>query len=90
MADENLGRTGRLAGGPAAELVQAGHRVEIEQAERLATALSISDLAHAVALVETGALDGATASGLAGGLIELHDIPPAEFPWVHRRESKSR
>lgn len=81
MADENLGRTGRLAGGPAAELVRAGHRVEIEQAERLAVALSLSDLAHAVALTETGVLDAATAAGLAGGLLELHAIPPSEFPW---------
>ena len=85
MADEDLGRTGRLAGGPAAELVQAGHRVEIEQAERLATSLSLADLAHAVALIETGALDAATASGLTGGLLELHEIPPAEFPWDPER-----
>ena len=85
MADENLGRTGRLAGGPAAELVQAGHRVEIEQAERLAGALSLADLAHAVALVETGALDVATASGLARGLLELHEIPAADFPWDPER-----
>ena len=85
MADQNLGRTGRLAGGPAAELVQAGHRIEIEHAERLAGALSLSDLAHAVALVETGALDAVTASGLTGGLLELHDIPPAEFPWDPQR-----
>lgn len=81
MEDENLGRAARLAGGPAAELVQAGHRVEIEQAERLAAALSLSDLAHAVALVETGALDAAAAAGLTGGLLELHEIPAAEFPW---------
>ncbi len=85
MADQNLGRTGRLAGGPAVELVQAGHRIEIEHAERLAGALSLSDLAHAVALVETGALDAVTASGLTGGLLELHDIPPAEFPWDPQR-----
>ncbi len=85
MADENLGRVGRLAGDPAAELVRAGHRVEIEQAERLATALSLSDLAHAVALIETGALDATAAAGLTGGLLELHDIPPAEFPWDPER-----
>ncbi len=85
MTDENLGRTGRLAGGPAVELVQAGHRVEIEQAERLAGALSLADLAHAVALVETGALDVVMASGLTGGLLQLHEIPPAEFPWDPER-----
>lgn len=85
MSDEDLGRTARLAGGPAAELVQAGHRIEIEQAERLAAALSLSDLAHAVALIETGAMDAAAASGLTAGLLELHEIPPAEFPWDPER-----
>ena len=90
MADEDLGRTARLAGGPAAELVQAGHRIEIEQAERLAAALSLSDLAHAVALIETGAMDAAAAAGLTGGLLELHEIPPAEFPWDPERGDARR
>lgn len=83
--DTNLGRTARLAGGPAAELVQAGHRVEIDQAERLAPYLSLSDLAHAVALIETGALDQQVAASLTSGLLELHEIPPAEFPWDPER-----
>ena len=81
MSAENLGRTGRLSGGPAFELVDAGHRVEIAQAVPLAPALSLADLAHAVALIEGGALDGQIASGLLGGLLELHAIPPAQFPW---------
>ena len=85
MADEKLGRTGRLSGGPADELVRAGHRVEIEQAERLASSLSLSDLAHAVALVESGALDAATAAGLTRGLLELHAIPAEAFPWDSER-----
>ena len=85
MTEANLGRSGRLSGGPAPELVAAGHRAEIGQAVRLAPELSIADLAHAVALAESGAIDGATAAGMLGGLVALHDIPPEEFPWDPER-----
>ena len=85
MSDENLGRTGRLAGGPADELVRAGHRVEIAHAEQLAPSLSLSDLAHAVALIESGALTADAATGLLGGLLELDAIPADQFPWDPER-----
>jgi argininosuccinate lyase len=76
-----LGSGGRLSGGPADELVDAGYRDEIAHAPRLARALSMADLAHAVALVEGGGLDAARGSRLAAGLLELHGIPPDQFPW---------
>jgi argininosuccinate lyase len=85
MADENLGRTGRLAGGPADELVRAGHRVEIAHAAQLAPSMSLSDLAHAVALIESGALTREAATGLLGGLLELDAIAPDAFPWDPER-----
>ena len=85
MSAENLGRTGRLSGGAASELIEAGHRVEIAQAVPLAPALSLADLAHAVALIEVGAVDGQLAAGLLLGLLELHAIPPSEFPWDPER-----
>lgn len=85
MADENLGRTGRLAGGPADELVRAGHGVEIAHAAKLAPSLSLSDLAHAVALIESGALTADAATGLLRGLLELDAIPPHDFPWDPER-----
>jgi argininosuccinate lyase len=95
MPHTNLSREGRLAAGPADELVQAGHAAEIAQAVRLARGMSISDLAHAVVLAEGGAIDAKTAAALAGGLLELHDIPPDEFPWrpelgdaFHSREAE--
>ncbi len=82
MADGGyLGEGGRLAGGPADELVEAAYAHELRAAPRLAYDLSLSDIAHAVALAESGALPAETARVLLGGLLELHAIPPAEFPW---------
>src|SRR5580765_7059059 len=82
MADGGyLGAGGRLAGGPADELVEAAYAHELRAAPRLAHDLSLSDIAHAVALAEGGALPAETARALLGGLLELHAIPIAEFPW---------
>jgi argininosuccinate lyase len=82
MADGGyLGAGGRLAGGPADELVEAAYAHELRAAPRLAHDLSLSDIAHAVALAESGALPGETARALLAGLLELHAIPAAEFPW---------
>lgn len=77
----NLGRSARLAGGPAPELVAAGHAAEIAHGLALAGALSLADLAHAVVLVDGGAVRGEAGRDLVGGLLELHAIAPADFPW---------
>ena len=82
MADGGyLGAGGRLAGGPAGELVEAAYAHELRAAPRLAYDLSLSDIAHAVALAEAGAVPPDTARALLRGLLELHEIPVAEFPW---------
>src|SRR5450432_241830 len=82
MADGGyLGAGGRLAGGPADELVEAAYAHELRAAPRLAYDLSLSDIAHAVALADGGAVTADTARTLIGGLLELHEIPVAEFPW---------
>lgn len=81
MTQRYLGAGGRLTGGPAPELVESGYAHEIGHAVRLAGALSRSDIAHAVALVEGGALAGEDARHLLRGLLELDAIPPEEFPW---------
>jgi argininosuccinate lyase len=81
MGEDYLGRGGRLASGPAPELVAAGFAAEVADGVRLARGLSLSDLAHAVALAEGGAIGADVARALADALLELHAIPPAEFPW---------
>ncbi|HVU76892.1 MAG TPA: lyase family protein [Gaiellaceae bacterium] len=78
---EELGRGGRLRGAAAGELVQAAFAAESAHGLRLAHGLSLSDLAHAVALVEGGDLRGDDAKALLRGLLELYEIPGDEFPW---------
>lgn len=77
----DLGRSARLAGGPSDELVAAGHRAEVADGVRLATAMSLSDIAHSVVMIEGGAIDDERGARLLGGLLDLHAIPPEEFPW---------
>jgi argininosuccinate lyase len=79
--DDYLGSGGRLTGAPAPELVAAGFAAEIGHAPRLARALSLADMAHAVALIEGGALGGLDAAALAGGLLDLDAMDPGDFPW---------
>ncbi len=59
----------------------AAYAAESAHGPRLARGLSLADLAHAVALVEGGDLDGGDAQLLLRGLLELHEIPGAVFPW---------
>ncbi|MGI9186872.1 MAG: argininosuccinate lyase, partial [Gaiellales bacterium] len=81
MADGHLGVGGRLAAGPSAELVRAGYGAEAAAGPALADALSRSDLAHAIALIEGGGLDRERGAELLRGLLELDAIPADEFPW---------
>ncbi|MBJ7333484.1 MAG: argininosuccinate lyase, partial [Thermoleophilia bacterium] len=81
MADGHLGVGGRLTAGPSDELVRAGYGTEAAAGPALAVALSRSDLAHAIALIEGGALDPERGSELLRGLLELDAIAPHEFPW---------
>ncbi len=81
MSSDYLGAGGRLTGGPAPELVRAGYAHEISHGPRLARGLSLADLAHAVALIEGGAIGGDEARGLLGGLLALDAIAPEDFPW---------
>ncbi len=81
MSNDYLGAGGRLTGGPAPELVRAGYAHEISHGPRLARWLSLADLAHAVALIEGGAVTGDDARGLLDGLLALDAIDPDDFPW---------
>jgi argininosuccinate lyase len=81
VSSDYLGAGGRLTGGPAPELVAAGYAHETAHGPLLGRWLSLADLAHAVALVEGGALGGEDARGLLSGLLALDAIDPAVFPW---------
>jgi len=81
VANEYLGSGGRLEGGPADELINAGYRYEAAAGPRLAAGLSTSDLAHVVALTEAEAIPADQARTLLAALLELDAIPGDEFPW---------
>ena len=81
MSNDYLGAGGRLTGGPADTLVRAGYAHETGHGPRLAPWLSLADLAHAVALVEAGAVGDEDARGLLEGLLALDAVPGDEFPW---------
>ena len=81
MSDDYLGSGGRLIGGPSPELVRAGFAAETGHGPRLAAGMSISDLAHAVMLAESGSIDAETARKLISGLLELHAMDANAFPW---------
>ena len=81
MSQDYLGSGGRLDGGPADALIDAGYRYESQAGPRLARGLSTSDLAHAVMLAEAGAIPGDQARALLAGLLELDAIPGDAFPW---------
>ena len=81
MADEYLGEGGRLSGGPAPELIDAGYAAEVAHGPHLARALSLADLAHAVMLVEAQAVGSEQGAALLAGLLALDEIPAEDFPW---------
>jgi len=81
VANEYLGSGGRLEGGPADALINAGYRYEAAAGPRLADGLSTSDLAHVVALTEAEAIPSDQAKALLSALLELDEIPGDEFPW---------
>jgi argininosuccinate lyase len=81
VANEYLGSGGRLEGGPADALINAGYRYEAAAGPRLADGLSTSDLAHVVALAEAEAIPSDQAKALLSALLELDEIPGDEFPW---------
>ncbi len=76
-----LGRGGRLRGAAAPELVEAAYAREAAHGPALATALSTADLAHALVLAESGAIEEPDASRLLAGLLELDSVPGEDFPW---------
>ena len=79
--DGYLGTHGRITRGPAPELVEAGYALETADAALLHRGLSLADLAHLLALVEAGAVDPERVRRLLTRLLELLDVPAADFPY---------
>lgn len=76
-----LGAEGRVASGPSDALVEAGYRLEIDDAPLLHHGLGIADLAHVAELQQLGVLPQDDAVALTRALLELLDTPAGEFPY---------
>jgi argininosuccinate lyase len=71
-----LGVGSRLAGGPAAELVQTAFARELADQLALFGGMSLADMAHTVMLIEAGVIPSAEGSALLSALLALHEYPP--------------
>lgn len=74
-----LGAEGRVATGPSDALVDAGYRLEIDDAPLLHRGLGIADLAHVQELHDLGVLPSAAAVALSRALLDMLDTPADEF-----------
>ena len=68
-----LGADARIGSAPAPELVEAGYRLELEDAPLLHRGLGLADLAHVTMLGEQGAIPVADLGRLLWGLLDLLD-----------------
>ncbi|HEX6445533.1 MAG TPA: lyase family protein [Streptosporangiales bacterium] len=82
--DGYLGTDARITSGPAPELVEAGYELETRDAPLLHRGLTLADLAHVTALVECGAVPAGRVAPLLCRLLELLDVPAADFPYDPR------
>jgi argininosuccinate lyase len=73
------GEGARLREGPAPELMQSSFRLEINDAPILWMGLSLADLAHVLMLREVGVIPAPEGDRLLQLLLELHQLPLAEF-----------
>lgn len=73
--DSALEVGGRLAGGPAAELVAQAFAEELRHQAVLADAIGPVDLAYVLALMEAGTVPRDAGRALLAALLDLHDHP---------------
>jgi len=73
------GEGARLREGPAPELMRASFALEIADAPILYAGLSLADLAHISMLRDTGIIPKRDAARLLELLLELHELPLADF-----------
>lgn len=69
---------------PAPELVEAGFALEVADAPLLHAGLNLADLAHVLALSERGVIPDEPARRLLRLLLEVHRVPPQDFPYDPR------
>jgi argininosuccinate lyase len=74
-----LGATGRIAAGPAPELVRAGYERELADNELLAAGMGLADLAHVLALGEHGVIARDQERALLAALLDLDERDPASL-----------
>lgn len=75
-----LGVGSRLATGPSAELVQTAFARELADQLPLFRGMSLADVAHTIALIETGVIPHAVGASLLEALLALHERPPSFVP----------
>ncbi|MFC7504125.1 lyase family protein [Nocardioides sp. CPCC 206347] len=74
-----LGTSGRISEGPAPELIEAGYRLELGDAEMLHHGLHLADLAHVISLDRQRLMPEAAAPALLTQLLELGEVTFADF-----------
>jgi argininosuccinate lyase len=74
------GQGGRLAASAADALVRSAYAHDCADADVLLPGLHEADLAHAIALAEAGVVPKRVAAVLLRGLLDLRDVPVADFP----------
>lgn len=79
MPEGYLGATGRIAAGPAPELVSAGYERELADNALLAAGIGLADLAHVLALGEHGVIAPDQERALLAALLELEERDPASL-----------
>lgn len=77
----HMGYGARLTEQPADELIQSAFAHEVSDGALLYRGMSLADLAYCVMLCESGLIPYAARQPLLRGLLELHAIPPEQFPF---------
>jgi argininosuccinate lyase len=77
----HMGYGSRLKEQPAEELLNSAFAHEIGDGPLLYRAMSLADVAHVVMLAEAGLIPDDMCPLLLAGLLALHDIPGADFPF---------
>ncbi|MFQ3535591.1 MAG: argininosuccinate lyase [Aggregatilineales bacterium] len=77
----HMGYGSRLTEQPADELIQSAFAHEVGDGALLYHGMSLADLAYCVMLCECGLIPQQARQPLLRGLLELHAIPPEQFPF---------